>query len=222
MKIAAVIVCAGKSKRFKKDKLLIEIKNKPLFYYTFKAFYKIKLISQIILVLDKEKFNLAKKIIFPFSKNRNIKIIEGGKKRKDSVYNGLISLDKDITHVLIHDGARPFISKKLILNIIKNLKKNQAVICGIKSRDTVKVVKNGFVKKTLNRDDIYFIQTPQGFKKDLILEAYNRFKEKEVFDDAQLLEFYKKEIKVIDGDILNVKITYPVDSIFIDAIKMYV
>jgi len=222
MKIAAIIVCAGKSKRFKKDKLLIEIKNKPLFYYTFKAFYQIKLISQIILVLNKEKINLAKKLISPFSKNRNIKIVEGGKKRKDSVYNGLISLDRNITHVLIHDGARPFVSKNLILNIIKNLKKYQAVICGIKSKDTVKIVKNGFVKKTLKRDNVYLIQTPEGFKKNLILEAYKRFKEKEVFDDAQFLEFSKKEIKVIDGDILNVKITYPVDSIFIDAIKMYV
>jgi len=222
MKIAAIIVCAGKSKRFKKDKLLIEIKNKPLFYYTFKAFYQIKLISQIILVLNKEKINLAKKLTSPFSKNRNIKIVEGGKKRKDSVYNGLISLDRNITHVLIHDGARPFVSKNLILNIIKNLKKYQAVICGIKSKDTVKIVKNGFVKKTLKRDNVYLIQTPEGFKKNLILEAYKRFKEKEVFDDAQFLEFSKKEIKVIDGDILNVKITYPVDSIFIDAIKMYV
>ena len=222
MRLAAIIVCAGKSKRFKKDKLLIEIKNKPLFYHTFKTFYQIKLISQIVLVLNKEKINLAKKLIFPVFKNCNIKIIEGGRERKDSVYNGLISLDKDITHVLIHDGARPFISKNLILNIINNLKKYQAVICGIKSRDTIKIVENSFVKKTLNRDDIYLIQTPQGFKKDLLLDAYKRFKEKRVFDDAQLLEFSKKKIKVIDGDILNIKITYPEDSLFIDIIKKYV
>jgi 2-C-methyl-D-erythritol 4-phosphate cytidylyltransferase len=206
MKIGAVIVCAGRGKRLGKDKSILNLKGKPLFWYAVNTFQKIKKIKQIILVLKKSHFKLAKKLV----KDKKVFLVEGGKERKDSVYNGLINLKKDIDYVLIHDGARPFVSKELILRIIRNLKKYPAVICGIKTRDTLKIIKNGFVKKTLKREEVFLIQTPQGFKKDLILSAY-KLKKKKIYDDAQVLEIIGKKIKVIEGDIFNFKITYPQD-----------
>jgi 2-C-methyl-D-erythritol 4-phosphate cytidylyltransferase len=207
MNIAVIVVCAGEGKRLGKiEKPLLTFKGKPLFYHSVNVFIGIKNIKQIILVLKKNHFRLAKKLI----RNKKVSFVEGGKERKDSVYNGLCALEKDIDYVLIHDGARPFVKKELVLKIIDSLRKYPAVICGIKVRDTLKIVKNGYVSYTLKRDDVYLIQTPQGFKKELILSAY-RLRNRKFYDDAQLLEIDKKRIKVVEGDIFNFKITYPQD-----------
>ena len=206
MNIGVVIACAGEGKRLGKDKSILSLKGKPLFWYAVNTFQKIRKIKQIVLVLKKKHFKLAKKLI----KNKKVSLVKGGREREDSVYNGLFNLKKDIDYVLIHDGARPFVSKELILRIIKNLRKYSAVICGIKTRDTLKIVEGGFVKKTLKRENIYLIQTPQGFKKNLILSAY-KSKKKKIYDDAQSLEIMGKKIKIVEGDIFNFKITYPED-----------
>ncbi|MCM8819540.1 MAG: 2-C-methyl-D-erythritol 4-phosphate cytidylyltransferase [Candidatus Omnitrophica bacterium] len=219
-KIALILVCAGIGKRFSKkiDKALLKIENKPLFYYTLKNFINIKQIKQVVLVLRKKNFNIAKRLLSKFNNNFLIKIVEGGKERQDSVINGLTVLDSEITDVLIHDGARPFVRKKLITAIIKNLQYFDAVICGVKVKDALKLEKEGFVKSTLNRDNIFYIQTPQGFKKDLIIRAYKNLGNKKVFDDAQAVELLGEKVKIIEGDPLNIKITYPQDIFLLKAI----
>ncbi len=122
-----------------------------------------------------------------------------------------MALSEDTGYVLIHDGARPFVTKKIILNMIDELKKHSAVICGLKCPDTLKLVKNGFVKETLDRVDKYLIQTPQGFKKGKLVSAYKKLKTKNLTDDSQLLEIMDEKVKIIPGDLLNFKITYPQD-----------
>lgn len=212
--VGVVIVCAGKGKRLGVDKAAIRLKNKPLFYHTYKLFNDIKAIRQIVIVLQKKNFNPARKLI----KDKKVHLVEGGARRQDSVFRGLSGLDKNIGYVLIHDGARPFTPKAIILEIIKNVKKYPAVICAVKSRDTLKNVRGSFVKNTLDRNNIAMVQTPQAFKKDLILKAYKKFNYKNTFDDAQLFEFMKKKVKVVDGSYLNIKITYPHDIVFADSI----
>jgi 2-C-methyl-D-erythritol 4-phosphate cytidylyltransferase len=212
--VGVVIVCAGKGKRLGVDKAAIRLKNKPLFYHTYKLFKDIKEIAQIVIVLRKNNFSLARKLI----KDKRVNLVEGGARRQDSVFAGLSRLDKNIGYVLIHDGARPFTPKTVILEIIKNVKKYPAVICAVKSRDTLKSVRASFARNTFDRNGIAMVQTPQAFKKDLILKAYKKFNHKNTFDDAQLFEFMKKKVKVVDGSYLNIKITYPHDMIFADAI----
>lgn len=208
MKVGVVIVSAGKGKRLARgDKAILKLEGKPLFCKSLSTFKGIKEIEEIVLVLRKSNFTLAKKCI----KAKNITLVEGGVKRADSVFAGLSALSKDIEYVLIHDAARPFVTKKTILDMIKELKRHPAVICGLRCPDTLKLVKKSFVKKTLNREDVYLIQTPQGFRRKVIIQAYKKFRKRGLTDDAQMLEIIGKRIKVIPGDLLNFKITYPQD-----------
>ena len=216
----AVIVSAGRGMRLAKgDKAVLKLGGKPLFYKALVVFRNIKAIREIILVLRKDNFSLARKFISSLNKEgKRIVLVEGGEKRADSVFKGLLALSEDIDSVLIHDGARPFVTGKLILNILKELQKYPAVTCGLKCPDTLKLTKQGVIKKTLDRDGVYFVQTPQGFKKKVILNAYKRLKSKEFVlrgaeftDDAQILEVMGKPVRIVAGDILNFKITYPED-----------
>lgn len=210
-----VVVCAGIGKRLGvKDKAKLDLGGKPLFYHAVKVFSKIKDIRQIILVLRKDNFPLAKEII----RDKKVTFTQGGVRRCDSVRNGLAVLRHDINYVLIHDGARPFVSGKLVRSILKELRNFGAVICAVKCRDTVKVVSGGVVKRTLARDNLISVQTPQGFRKDLILSAYSKLKNKKVFDDAQVLELAGEKVKVVEGDNLNFKVTYPEDVILAKAV----
>jgi len=207
-KVAVVIVSAGKGKRLaKKDKAVLRLSGKPLFYKSLLTFKQIKAIGEIVLVLRKSNFSLAKK----YTKGKNIHLVQGGEERSDSVFKGLLALSKDIDYVLIHDGARPFVTKKIILDMLKELKKYPAVVCGLRCPDTLKLAKGGLIKKTLSREDVYLTQTPQGFQRKAILQVYEKFKNRKFTDDAQMLESIGKKIKIIPGDSLNFKITYPED-----------
>ncbi len=217
MRIGAIIVCAGKGRRLGREKASLFLDKKPLFYYSLKAFLETKEIKEIVLVLQKKHFPLAKRFISCFSR-KIIKLTEGGRERSDSVYHGLSVLDRETTHVIIHDGARPFVDKEIIKEVMKKLERFDAVICGIESPDTLKVVRKGWVLRTLDRENIFSIQTPQGFFKKTILEAYRRRGKKRVFDDAQLLERLGKKIKVVRANPLNIKITYPEDILLAKAI----
>ncbi|MCK4912550.1 MAG: 2-C-methyl-D-erythritol 4-phosphate cytidylyltransferase [Candidatus Omnitrophica bacterium] len=212
-KVGVIIVSAGRGKRLAKgDKAVLQLEGQPLFCKSLNTFSTIKEIAEIMLVLRKSNFALAKKCV----KGEKVKLIEGGARRADSVLKGLLALSEDIEYVLIHDGARPFVTKKTILYMLDELKKHSAVICGLKCPDTLKLVKKGVVKKTLDRSDVYLIQTPQGFKKKVIVSAYKKFRKRTklltgLTDDAQMLEILGKKVKVIPGDLLNFKITYSQD-----------
>ena len=218
--VGAVIVSAGSGKRLARgDKAVLNLAGKPLFYRALAAFCGIKTIKEIVLVLRKDNFPLAKKFISSKDcKGKRIILVEGGAKRADSVFKGLLALREEVDSVLIHDSARPFVSKKLIFNILRELKKYPAVTCGLRCPDTLKLIKQGVVEKTVDRDNIYLIQTPQAFRKKLILEAYKKLKERKIdlrgarfTDDAQILEALGKPVKVVAGDISNFKVTYPED-----------
>ena len=220
--VGVVIVCAGVGERLGDiDKAVLDLEGIPLFFHSVKVFNKIKSIKQIVLVLNKQHFKLAEKLIASLDNtifgenNQNILLVEGGEKRKISVLNGLKALNKDISHVLIHDGARPLVTDGIIDRIIDNLKSYSAVICGIKVRDCLKLSGDDcIIEKTLNRENTYSIQTPQAFNKKLILAAYDKCLKRDVYDDSQLVELLGEKIKIIEGEITNFKITY-LEDIFL-------
>jgi len=206
--VGVVIVSAGKGRRLgRRDKAVLKLGNEPLFYKSIAVFRNIKAVKQIVLVLKKSNFSAAKKVIG----KRPVTLAEGGKERRDSVLKGLISLRENINYVLIHDAARPFVGRKLIFDILRELKRHPAVICAAQAPDTVKLTRAGFIKKTLNRENIFLAQTPQGFRKDLILRAYRRSYSRKFTDDAQAAEEMGERVKIVPGDSLNFKITYPRD-----------
>jgi 2-C-methyl-D-erythritol 4-phosphate cytidylyltransferase len=192
MKVGVIIVCAGRGVRLKKgDKATLSLAGKPLFYQAFNIFKNIKEIGQIALVLRKKNFSLAKNLI----DDKRVILVEGGLKRKDSVYNGLRALNKNISHVLVHDGARPFACEQLIYRLIGALKKNDAVICAVSSKDALKLIENNKVKSTLAREKIVCVQTPQGFRKSLLLRAYSSLGAKDAVDDAWAVELWVMRLR---------------------------
>ncbi|MBY0754790.1 2-C-methyl-D-erythritol 4-phosphate cytidylyltransferase [Clostridium sardiniense] len=214
---SAIILSGGRGKRMGADisKQFISINDKPILYYTIKKFMENELIDEIILVLPKDEIEYCKKEVLDKNKLRIDKIVEGGDERQDSVLNGLNAIEKtDI--VLIHDGARPFVTDKIIAEGIKAAKKFKAAAPGIMPKDTIKVKdENGLSKETLKREELIAVQTPQIFDYNLILECHNKVKENniKVTDDTMVVETFGHKVFLYDGEYTNIKITTPEDLI---------
>jgi len=224
MKIEAIVAAAGRGKRLNisfyktESKPFIKIKKRPILYYTLKCFENNPLIEKIILVIRREDLKKAKNLVYKEDLKKIKKIITGGKTRRLSVERGLNLIDKDTELILIHDGVRPFINQHFIDKLISQAKRFGAAVLGVPLKSTIKEIKkNLFVKETLNRERIWEIQTPQVFKKDLILKAYKNFRGNSL-DDAQLVERLGARVKLIRGSYFNIKITTPEDLIFAEAI----
>lgn len=216
-KIVSIILAGGKGKRMGADvsKQFIEIKEKPIIYYTLKAFEECKSIDEIILVLPKDEIDYFKTRIEPRFDFKISKIVEGGKERQDSVYNALNVLE-DCDVVLIHDGARAFVSKKIIEDGIRYSSEFGAAAPGVMPKDTIKV-KNleGFSVDTPNRSSLVAVQTPQCFKYNLIKKGHDKVKNEkiQVTDDTMIVELLGEKVYLFEGDYKNIKVTTPEDLI---------
>lgn len=222
-KNCAIIVAAGKGTRMKANinKQFLELKGKPVLYYTLKAFENNDLIDDIVLVLSSEEVDYCKVNIIDKYHIKKVKsIVQGGSTRQASVLNGLLAA-KDCKLVLVHDGARPFIDNRIIEEGLMYADLYGACACGVEPKDTIKVkAKDGFSTKTLKRDTLFSVQTPQCFKYDLILMAHkNAVKDKlEATDDTMVVENYNTRVYLYSGSYNNIKITTPEDLIIAEKI----
>ena len=215
--ISAIIVAAGSSNRMglETNKIFLDLCGKTVIERTISAFIDIPEIKEIILVTRKEFFENFKKIITNFS--LNIKLVEGGSSREESTYNGLLEVSANSDFVLCHDGARPLVSKETILNVINELDIYRAVITGVKSKDTIKIVSDDLdVISTPDRRYLYNIQTPQAFEKKVLLEGYKKYLEDNCFatDDSSIVENLNVKIKLVEGEYSNIKITTKEDIFY--------
>src|SRR3990170_9054505 len=173
-----IIVAAGSGKRMKSKipKPFISINGKPIIIHTLEKFRNIPCIKEIILVLQKNDINwVIKKYGNVLAKLNVTKIVAGGKRRQDSVYNGLISSNINSDLIIIHDVVRPFVTKEIILSAINTAKKYGAAVPAIPAKDTIKLIgQNNIVKNTFNRQSLYQVQTPQVFKRAILLKAYRK------------------------------------------------
>lgn len=220
MKNIAIILAAGKGKRMKadKNKQFLQIKGKPILYHTLNAFSLCNEIDEIVLVAAKEEIDYCEKEIVKKYNFYKVKyIVEGGKERQDSVLNGLLAIENsDCDIVLIHDGARPFVNNKIIENCISYSRKYGATACGVNVKDTIKIKdKNNFSIDTPNRESLFAVQTPQGFKYNLILDCHKKIKELKliVTDDTMVVEKFNNKVFLYEGSYNNIKITTPEDLI---------
>lgn len=213
----AIILSAGKGSRLKSNipKQYIEVNNKPLIYYTIETFEKSVNIDEILIVSDKEHIDFFKNEFIPKYNFKKIKeVISGGKERSFSVKNALDTLIlKENTKddiILIHDGARPFISEDIISSGIKEAKIFGAVVVGVKVKDTIKVVENkNIILDTPNRESLWIAQTPQIFKLELIKNAYENLSNYDTAptDDSILVENIGHKVTMVQGSYENFKIT---------------
>lgn len=212
-KVSAVIPAAGSGTRFGGEKQFEVLNGKPLWSYTLEPFIKSKLIDELILVLPEEAILNIKssKDYSLFSKKKDLKLVSGGLKRKDSVLNGLLSTKEANELVCIHDVARPLIKQSLIERSINECKNYDGCILALPSTDTVKFVNKHVVQKTINRNKVWLTQTPQVFWKNQLLKAYNKNSALDITDESTLMEIAGFSVKVINGDINNFKITNNLD-----------
>ena len=224
MKTGVIIVAAGKGKRMGKgyNKQYIPLSGKPIVAHTIEVFENMELIDEIVLVVGGGETDLAKKdIIYKYNFKKVVKIVEGGTERQDSVYNGLRAVNINCDIVLVHDGARPFITDSIIEKSIKTAKDAGACAVAVRVKDTIKIVnKNMEVDHTPNRDTLWAVQTPQTFRYGLLLEAYEELQTDavKVTDDAMLIEKSGHTVKIIEGSYENIKITTPEDLILGEGI----
>jgi 2-C-methyl-D-erythritol 4-phosphate cytidylyltransferase len=210
MNYSAIVLCAGKGSRsgLTYNKMLYRFKNKTVYEMTMEIFLNDERCKQIVVVTKEEELDDLKKLI----SSKKIDYVFGGKERQDSVYNGLQVVKED--YVLIHDGARPYLKKENIDDILECLNKNDACLLVVPVKDTIKVCIDGNIVKTLPREQLVQAQTPQAFKTELIKRCYQKGKDKNYIatDDASLVEYFENiEVKAVLGSYSNIKITTPDD-----------
>ena len=221
-KCAAIIVAAGKGKRMKsaKAKQFIEINGRTIIERTVDKFEKASIVDHIVIVSSLDSIEEIKNMVNLNKWQKVIDVVEGGKERQNSVYNGLLAVKKDTDVVLIHDGVRPFIKEEEITKMAYEARDKKACALGAKVKDTIKVCSdNGKIEKTPDRSHLWAVQTPQAFDYGLIKKAYESLDEKDIVtDDASVAEKYGADVFVIEGGYDNIKITTPEDLYFAKAI----
>ena len=216
-KYTAIVLAAGSGKRMnsKVYKQYLIIQDRPVLYYSLKAFED-SAVDEIVLVVGKgEEEFCRKEIVDKYGISKVKAIVEGGKERYHSVFEGL-KQTSDADYVLIHDGARPFVNQDIIRRCMQEVQKYQACVVGMPVKDTIKIAdEEGYAKQTPDRKNVWMIQTPQTFSYALIYEAYEEMLKTEdaaITDDAMVLERIKgKKSKLIEGNYRNIKITTPED-----------
>lgn len=220
--VYAIVLAGGKGKRMgaKVSKQYINIKEKPILYYTLKKFIDNKFVDKTILVIPKEEIDYCEENILRKYNLRVDAIVEGGKERQDSVFNALRYITNcDI--VLIHDGARPMVTDKIIEDGIEYAKKYGAAAPGVIPKDTIKIKdSNNFSKETPNRQELVAVQTPQVFNYDLIKGCHEKVNliGDVVTDDTSVVEKYGHKVYLYEGNYTNIKVTTPEDLLIIEKL----
>ncbi|MFH2033246.1 MAG: 2-C-methyl-D-erythritol 4-phosphate cytidylyltransferase [Candidatus Margulisiibacteriota bacterium] len=204
-KIITIIAAGGSGKRMGKPKQMLEICGVPVLKRTIDVFKGISSIEKIIVATAKENFDVVRSF--------DVEVVEAGAERQNSVANALATLPDDTDMVIVHDGARPLITKDIIEKAIDEAEKYGAAVVAVKVKDTVKKVKlDGFIDKTIDRDSLWQAQTPQVFKFKLLTRAYENSKQ-DVTDDSSLVEALGQKVRIVEGSYENIKITTPEDLV---------
>lgn len=215
MTFSLIITAGGTSSRYgNTNKLLEKIDSETVIEHSLKPFLGFGEIKEFIIPANISIIEDLKQIFA----GKKIKIIEGGKTRQESVYIALQEVTSD--YVIIHDGARPMITKEIISEVIEETEKFGAVSVMTKTTDTIKEVdETGKIVKTIDRSRLYNTQTPQAFKTSVIKEAHEKLRGKSYTDDSSMLEELGGDVYIVNGSPQNIKITSKSD---LDFAKLYI
>ncbi|MBS5799749.1 MAG: 2-C-methyl-D-erythritol 4-phosphate cytidylyltransferase [Clostridiales bacterium] len=217
--ISAIVVAGGSGSRMgtSTKKQYLKIKDKEILVYTVECFQNMPEIQEIVVVTGKEDITYVEKLLKDTYKlNKVSYIVAGGKERQDSVYNGIQAVDEKSDYLVIHDGARPLITKEVVRAGLDMAYAHRASIIAVPVKDTIKLVsKDGKVEDTPDRSSLWSVQTPQIFEKELIIHAHEYAKEHglSVTDDSMLVEAIGVPVYIVEGEYTNIKITTPEDLI---------
>lgn len=215
MKIGVIVAAAGSGRRMgaEGNKVLLPLDKKPVLQHSLECFSQMVEINEVVVVTREVDLEAVQKLAQAAIPGRNVQVVVGGAERQESVYLGLQALSSDTEWVIIHDGARPFITPELVRKGIAAVKERGAVGIAVPVKDTIKRVKEGLVVETPPRAELWAMQTPQIFAYDLIIKAHLEAREKGLLatDDCALLEALGQDVQIVPGDYGNIKITTPED-----------
>ena len=218
---SAVIVAAGSSQRMGTDKIMMKLGAMPVLARTVLAFENNAYIDEIIIVTRTEKLEEIADLCYKNGLHKVKHVISGGATRMESALAGVCACRHKAELIAIHDGARPLVSQELISRTILAAQEKQAAVPAIKSTDTLKTVdEKGFIAATVDREQIFRVQTPQVFDADLIKGALTKAVEEglNLTDDCSAMEMMGVKTFIVEGETENIKITTPEDMIYAKAI----
>ncbi len=222
--LRVVIAAAGQGNRMgsKTNKQFMLLNSHPVLAYSLDFFERQDLVDEIVVVTSEKELDYCRcEIVDKFHYKKVSAVLAGGKERQDSVWVGLQYLSQDTDFVAVHDGARPLLSSDVLHRLLQEAEEWGAAIPGVASKDTMKMInKDYFIRQTLDRSMIFAIQTPQVFKYDELVEAYKMAYEEEFYatDDSALFEKYIGQVKLVEGDYNNIKITTPSDLLIVNSL----
>jgi 2-C-methyl-D-erythritol 4-phosphate cytidylyltransferase len=203
-------------------KAFLPMGGTPLLAHTLRPFEVCTAVAEVVVLAPPGNgVQLTEELAARFGIRKISRIVPGGAERQDSVYAGLKALGPGTDLVLIHDGARPFVTSDLIEQVLEETRVSKAAVAAVPVRDTIKEInEHRNVLKTLRRDRLWEIQTPQGFHYSLILDAYERAFQEGFYgtDDAALVERLGVTVKAVKGSRFNLKITTPEDLVLGEAL----
>lgn len=220
-KTQVIIAAAGEGTRLKAQvpKAFVLVNGRALLTYSLDVFEASPLVDSVILVVPPAEIVAGEKIIGEAGFKKIKQVIAGGKTRTESVANGLNALDADTQYVAIHDGARPLVSLRIVEEALRVCYDGNAVIVAVPVKPTIKRVNaiDSTVVETIDRRDLWEVQTPQVFAKDLIVRAHAAASA-DATDDAVLVERLGERVKVVMGDYENFKVTTPEDLVIVESL----
>ncbi|KFZ43483.1 2-C-methyl-D-erythritol 4-phosphate cytidylyltransferase [Anoxybacillus flavithermus] len=221
MNYHVVIPAAGQGKRMNAgiNKQFIELGGVPVIIHTLRVFERDDFCQGIVLVINNQEREQFVHMLHRFEIKKVKSLVLGGEERQQSVYNGLKAVN-DGHIVLIHDGARPFVTINKIHELVRVTKDTGAAVLAVPAKDTMKQVIDGHIEKTVDRSSLWAVQTPQAFSMPLILDAHERAKKEQFIgtDDASLVERIGHRVVVVEGEYTNIKLTTKEDLLFAEAI----
>lgn len=221
-KIIAIIPSAGIGKRFGKEanKSFVLLAGKPLLLWAIEEIGRLPEVAEIIPVLKKEDMERAVEFFEQYNIPKVKKIAPGGSERQDSVFHGLNLVEDKQSIILIHDGARPLVEHTYIREAVSHLSGCDGIIVGVPVKDTIKEVTGEVVERTLKREVLWSVQTPQIFPYEKIFAAYEKAMKERFYstDDSALVEKYGGSVKIVMGSYENIKITTPEDLLVAEAL----
>lgn len=208
---AVILPAAGRSSRFtlnKRKKVFLDLKGRTVWVRTAEHFVNRDDVVQTFLAVAADDMEWFKEKFRPNLAFMDIEIVEGGAQRADSVQNALAKVRSDVDFVAVHDAARPLLVKKWIDDVFQAAEKSGAAIPAVRVTSTLKRVDSaGVIEQTVSRDRLWEAQTPQVFRRELLLEAFAKRGEFQATDEAQLVEQLGHQVTLVEGSSMNLKIT---------------
>lgn len=216
MKVSVILPAAGLGTRMGKTakKQFLQLDGAPILIHTLRRFAQVPSVSEIIIACRQEDMDDVRGMLAGATIDKNVRLVEGGNTRQESVEHALITVGEDVDLVAVHDAVRPFVEVASINKVIEEAAACGAAILGIVPVDTVKQVHLGKIETTISRDRLVLAQTPQVFRRELLLRAFARAKEDEFIgtDESSLVERLEEvTVHVVPGSDRNIKITKPTD-----------